>query len=135
VQAPGALRGKREVGMGCGTNIGALAVFIMVALAATACSQSPVASAAAPARAEQARVPDEYLVTLAPEVDERVITEFYGSLGIREIDALGGETFLLVVTDDPGPQRMESLIRDDARFRAVRPNIIHWADRSGRKVR
>lgn len=122
--------------MGCGTKIGVLGSFIMLALAATACTHQPVAPAAVPALAgQQARVPDEYLVTLAPEVDERVITEFYGSFGIREIDALGGETFLLVVTDDPGPQQMESLIRDDARFRAVRPNIIHWADRSSRKVR
>jgi hypothetical protein len=124
--------------MGCSTNIGALGSFIIVALAASACTQTPDATAArpAPARAEQqARVADEYLITLAPEVDEHVITEFYSSFGIREIDALGGETFLLVVTNDPGPQRMEALIRDDARFRAVQPNIIHWAERSGRKAR
>lgn len=84
---------------------------------------------------QQARVQDEYLVTLAPDVDERVISEFYGRFGIKELNALGDETYLLVLTNDPGPQEMEGLVSDDTRFKAVQPNIIHWANRSIRKAK
>lgn len=84
---------------------------------------------------QQARVPEEYLVTLAPDVDERVISEFYGRFGIKELDALGDETYLLVLTNDPGPQEMEELVSDDTRFKAVQPNIIYWANRSARKAK
>lgn len=128
--------------MGRGTSIVLWGSIIAVVFAVSACTQAPVepspvlaAATPTPARVEQqARVADEYLVTLAPDADESVITEFYGSFGIKEINALGGETYLLVLTKDPGPQEMEDLVRDDSRFKVVQPNIIHWANRSGQKA-
>jgi hypothetical protein len=81
---------------------------------------------------EQPRVPDEYLVTLAPDVDKGIIFEYYGSLGIKDVYALGGETFLLVLLNDPGPQKMESLINEENRIVVVQPNLIYWDNRSGR---
>jgi hypothetical protein len=134
---------QQEIEMGRGTSIVSWGSIIAVVFAVSACTHAPVAPspvlAAAkptPVRVEQqARVPDEYLVTLAPDVDESVITEFYGSFGIKEINALGGETYLLVLTNDPGPQQMEDLIRDDSRFRVVQPNIIYWVNRSSRKAK
>jgi hypothetical protein len=83
----------------------------------------------------QARVPNEYLVTLIPEVQESAITELFGRFGIKEIHALGGETYLLILTKDPGPGEMSELVRGDARFQAVQPNLIYWTNRSGKKVR
>lgn len=123
--------------MGSGRRVVTVGLAIAAAVAISACTHAPVApSHAAPERSvQQARVPDEYLVTLAPDVDERVISEFYGRFGIKELDALGDETYLLVVTNDPGPQEMEDLISEDARFRAVHPNIIYWANRSIRKAK
>ncbi len=128
--------------MGSGRHVVTFGLAIAVAVAIPACTHAPAAPAYAGAarpvteRAEQqARVPDEYLVTLAPDVDERVISEFYGRFGIKELDALGDETYLLVLTNDPGPQQMEDLVGDDARFRAVQPNIIQWANRSIRKAK
>jgi len=129
--------------MGSGRRVITVGLAIAAAVAISACTHAPAAppyaGAAAhplPERAEQqARVPDEYLVTLAPDVDERVISEFYGRFGIKELEALGDGTYLLVLTNDPGPQEMEGLIGDDTRFRAVQPNIIYWANRSARKVK
>ena len=129
--------------MGSGMRVVSLGLAIVAAVAISACTHTPAAPshvcAAAqpvPERPEQqARVPDEYLVTLAPDVDERVISEFYGRFGIKELDALGDETYLLVLTNDPGPQEMQELIGDDARFKAVQPNIIYWANRSVRNAK
>ena len=125
--------------MGSGMRIVSPGLVIAAAVAVSACTQAPLASHAlaqsASVRAEQqARVPDEYLVTLAPDVDESVIPELYGRFGIKEINALGDETYLLVLANDPGPQQMEELISDDSRFRAIQPNIIYWANRSGKKA-
>jgi hypothetical protein len=126
--------------MGSGKRIVSPGLVIAAAVAVSACTHAPVAPShalaakPAPVRAEQqARVPDEYLVTLAPNVDESVIPELYGRFGIRELSALGDETYLLVLANDPGPREMEDLISDDSRFRTIQPNIIHWANRSGKK--
>jgi hypothetical protein len=102
----------------------------------TACTHasvvtSPTAVAPAveqiPVRSEQqARVPDEYLVTLAPGVDESIIAEYYAVFGIKYMHVLEEETYLLILANDPGPQKMEDLIYDDARVKAVQPNLIYW---------
>lgn len=120
--------------MGSGRSIARLGITVAVAVAISACAQGPAvpshdSAAALPAPVgaeEQPRVPDEYLVTLAPDADVQVISEFYGRFGIKELDALGGETYLLVLMNDPGPREMEALTGDDSRFRAVQPNLIHW---------
>ncbi len=123
--------------MGSGRRVVTVGLAIAAAVAISACTHAPAApSYVGPERTEQqARVPDEYLVTLAPDVDESVISEFYGRFGIKELDALGDETYLLVLTSDPGPQEMEDLVSEDARFKAVQPNIIYWANRSARKAK
>jgi hypothetical protein len=78
-------------------------------------------------RAEQRpRVPDEYLVTLAPDVDEAIIYEYYKRFGIKYLRQLEGETYLLILSDDPGPHEMDVLIRDESRIKLVQPNLIHW---------
>ena len=125
--------------MGSGMRIVSPGLIIAAAVAVSACTHAPIAPspalAAAPVRAErQARVPDEYLVTLAPDVDEGAIPELYGRFGIKELNALGDETYLLVLANDPGPQEMEELISNDSRFKAIQPNIIYWANRSGKKT-
>jgi hypothetical protein len=80
---------------------------------------------------EKPRVPDEYLVTLAPDADKGVIAERYGRFGIKDIYALGGETYLLVLFNDPGPRKMEAVINDDTRVMIIQPNIVYWDHRSG----
>jgi len=74
----------------------------------------------------QPRVPDEYLVTLAPNVDEAIIYEYYRSFGIKYVHDLGEETYLLIVAHDPGPHTMDVLIQDDSRIKLVQPNLVHW---------
>lgn len=76
-------------------------------------------------------MPDEYIVTLAPDVDRDIIFKYYGSFGIKDIYALGDETFLLVLLNDPGPQKMESLINAEERIVVVQPNLIYWDNRTG----
>lgn len=80
---------------------------------------------------DQPRVPDEYLVTLAPDVDRDIIFKYYSTFGIKDVFALGGETFLLVLVNDPGPQKMESLIDNEDRIVVVQPNLIYWNNRTG----
>lgn len=120
------------------TNTVSLSMAGMMLVAVSACSQRPVA--AAPSLAEvpsvheradrQARVPNEYLVTLAAGMDESAIREIFGRLGIQEVNVLGGETYLLILKIDPGPGAMEDMVRGDTRFVAVQPNLIYWANRS-----
>ncbi|MBU1775918.1 MAG: hypothetical protein KJ899_04690 [Gammaproteobacteria bacterium] len=83
---------------------------------------------------ERARVPGEYLVSLATDTSEEAIVDRYSQLGIKEVNALGDETYLLVLANDPGPREMTRLIDDDFRFRLVQPNIIYWVNRPGRKT-
>ena len=83
----------------------------------------------------QARVPNEYLVTLVPEAQESAITELLGRYGIQESHALGGETYLLILVKDPGPGELIELIQSDARFQTVQPNLIYWTNRSSKKTK
>ncbi|MBI5891996.1 MAG: hypothetical protein HZB47_15220 [Nitrosomonadales bacterium] len=114
----------------------------LVALTATvsACAQ-PVKISQAPASTgtkpelgtteEEPRVPDEYLITLSPDADKGVIAEHFGRYGIKDIYALGGETYLLVLVNDPGPQQMVALVDEDSRVMAIQPNLVFWDNRSG----
>lgn len=114
---------------------------MVVLLAVSACAhQSQKLSSTEPKAAitianEQPRVPDEYLVTLAPDADKGVITEYYGRYGIKDIYALGGETYLLVLLNDPGPVSMVSLVDADDRIMAVQPNLVYWDNRSGSLIK
>jgi hypothetical protein len=111
-----------------------LSVFLLATVSACSHTSPPPAVADAPAPViaqEQPRVPDEYIVTLAPDVDKDIIFKYYGSFGIKDIYALGDEMFLLVLVNDPGPQKMESLINAEERIVVVQPNLIYWDNRSG----
>lgn len=104
----------------------ALAVALTGATAACAGGPAPGKLEAAPAvRAQQARVPGEYLVTLAARSDVQAIVELYERFAIRRIEDLGSNVFLVRLTDDPGPDRMEQLRGDNAHIRAVQPNFAY----------
>jgi hypothetical protein len=116
-------------------------ILILVAVI-TACVETPVPPApekiAAVAekksnhRKGQARVPNEYLVILEDGVDQKVIAEHFERFGIKSVSALSDEAFLVIVTNDPGPQEMENMIDDDSNFKSVQPNLIYWANRSSK---
>lgn len=105
----------------------ALAVTLASAGAASACgSPAPRATeAAVPAGARQHRVPGEYLVTLAARNGVEAIAELYGRFGIKGIRDLGHDVFLVILTEDPGPARMEQLRGGNARIQAVQPNFVY----------
>jgi hypothetical protein len=75
---------------------------------------------------QQARVPNEYLVTLAPHVEEAIIYEYYKRFGIKYVHELADETYLLILSNDPGPHEMKVLIQDESRIKIIQPNLIHW---------
>ena len=111
---------------------------IVAALAlVSACAQTSQTLAGSEAKPEFAtpdekpRVPDEYIITLSPDADKGIIAEHYGRFGIKDIYALGGETYLLILQNDPGPRKMEDVINDDTRVVIVQPNLIYWDRRSG----
>jgi hypothetical protein len=115
----------------------------LIAMMVAACSHAPAekTSAATPKSARhnqadrQARVPNEYLVTLVPEAKESAISDLFGRFGIKDLHALGGDTWLLILTNDPGPGEMLDLVERDPRFERVQPNLIYWANRSSKKAK
>lgn len=111
----------------------AIAVALAGAAAGYACGSSPVVPQAAPADAttQQTRVPGEYIVTLAEPADLKAISNLYGRFGIKEIRKLGANTFLLMLTEVPGPASMESLRADNARVKAVEPNYVYRTQGTG----
>jgi hypothetical protein len=119
-------------------NIVSLASVVVVSIALAACSHTASTTLLAATPSErvlserQSRVPGEYVVTLGAGENSGVISERYGHLGIKSISPLGGVMFLLNLTNDPGPQEMQALISADSRIKAVQPNYIYRADRSGK---
>lgn len=125
-----------------GMRICSMGLIGTLVVAVSACQRapntdSPVAKPASKHEIadRQARVPNEYLVTLFPEAQESAITELFGRYGIKESHALGGETYLLILVKDPGPGELSDLIQGDARFQAVQPNLIYWANRSSKNTK
>lgn len=113
-----------------------------VIVAATACSQAPTTTVVAADTAtrheradRQARVPNEYLVTLAPEVKEGAINERFERYSVKDVRALGGDTYLMILVTDPGPGELLELIGGDSRFQAVQPNLIYWANRPNKNAK
>jgi hypothetical protein len=105
----------------------ALAVTLALAGAAAACGvPAPLTTqTTAPAGARQDRVPGEYLVTVAARDRVSAIVELYGQYGIKDIRDLGGTVFLLVLTEDPGPARMDQVRGGSAHILAVQPNLVY----------
>ena len=111
----------------------AIAVALAGAAAGYACGSSPVVPQAAPAdvTTQQTRVPGEYIVTLVEPADLKAISNLYGRFGIKEIRKFGANTFLLMLTEVPGPASMESLRADNARVKAVEPNYVYRTQGTG----
>jgi hypothetical protein len=105
----------------------ALAVTVAGAATASACGgPAPGILEASPAaRAQQTRVPGEYLVTVVARDRVRAIAELYGQFGIKDIRDLGSNLYLLSLCEDPGPARMEQLRGENAHIRAVQPNFAY----------
>ena len=83
-----------------------------------------VAGAAA-GYAQQTRAPGEYLVTLAAPAEVKAIADVYGRFGIRGIERLADNVFLVTLTEDPGPATMERLRAENPRIQAVEPNLLY----------
>ncbi len=77
----------------------------------------------------QTRVPGQYIVTLLPGADVKVITDVYGQFGIRGVRDLGQGLFLVTLTQDPGPAAMEEMRIKDPQIKAVQPNFIYRIDK------
>lgn len=111
----------------------ALAVTLAGAAAGSACGgPTPGNLEAAPAvRAQQTRVPGEYLVTVAAGDSVKAIAGLYGQFGIKGIRDMGRNIFLVTLTEDPGPARMEQLRGENAQIQAVQPNFVYGTRGSG----
>jgi hypothetical protein len=79
----------------------------------------------------QNRVPGEYLVTLAAGADVKAIADLYGRFGIKGTQDLGRNLFLVRLTEDPGPAKLEELRGQNAQITAVQPNFIYRASGRG----
>ncbi|MEO8717221.1 MAG: hypothetical protein ABI423_03265 [Burkholderiales bacterium] len=110
-----------------------LAVALAGAAAISACGNPALGNReTTPAvQAQNTRVPGEYLVTVAPRVRAKAIAELYEQFGIKDIRDLGGNIFLLILAEDPGPARMEQLREENAHIRAIQPNFTYGIRRPG----
>jgi hypothetical protein len=79
----------------------------------------------------QTRVPGEYLVTLVPGADTKAIAGLYGPFGIKSIKNLGNNLFLVTLTEDPGPAKMEELRGQNSQVKAVQPNFVYRTNGQG----
>lgn len=77
----------------------------------------------------QTRVAGEYLVTLAAGADIKAITDVYWHFGVKSIKDLGAGIFQITLSEDPGPEKLEELRRQDNRIKAVQPNFVYRAKR------
>ena len=104
-----------------------MALAMAGAAAGTACGSSPVGPQAAPAAAtsQPARVPGEYLVTLTVSADAKVIRDVYGRFGIKSVQELGSNVFLVTLVEDPGPEAMVKLRAENLRIKSVEPNFVY----------
>lgn len=110
-----------------------LAIAMAGASAGQAWGGSPGDPGTPPAGAgsQQARVPGEYIVTLVAPAEVKAITDLYGRFGIKEIQAIGSNVFLVILTEDPGPAAMEKVRRESTHIRAVEPNFVYRAQGGG----
>lgn len=69
----------------------------------------------------------EYLFTLAPGADAKVLEAALAELAPKGIQDLGGGVFLVTFAEDPGLPRLEALRAKEARIRAVQPNYVYRA--------
>ncbi len=102
-------------------------------VAGSACSQTPSDLAPTPMdfSSRQTRVPGEYLVTLATGADIKAIAELYGRYGIKGTQDLGRNLFLVRLTEDPGPGKLEELRTRNAQIKAIQPNFVYRASGGG----
>ena len=107
----------------------------MVVLAATgiACSNSSNSPTQEPAGilSQQTRVPAEYLVSLAPGTDPKAIAEQYGRFQIKRTQSLGRDVYLVILVEDPGPEKMKELGARSVHIKAVQPNFTYRANVPG----
>jgi len=111
----------------------AFAMAVAGAAAGYACGNLPGNPQTAPAGAlsQQTRVAGEYLVTLAARAEVKAIADLYGRFGIKNIKDLGSNIFLVILTEDPGPEEMEKLRAGNALIKAVEPNFVYRTQGSG----
>jgi hypothetical protein len=104
-----------------------LAVTLAVATVVSACCGPATGSLEADPelRTRQTRAPGEYLVTLVAPDRVKAIVDRYGQFGIKGIQNLGNHLFLVTLTEDPGPARMEQLRGEDDHIQAVQPNFVY----------
>ena len=110
-----------------------LVVAVTGLVAGSACSQTPSDPAPKPMdlSSRQTRVPGEYLVTLAAGADVKAIADLYGRFGIKGTQDLGRNLFLVRLTEDPGPAKMEELRGQNAQIKAIQPNFVYRANGRG----
>ena len=111
----------------------ALAVAMTGLAAGSACSQTSPDPVPAPMdfSSRQTRVPGEYLVTLAAGADVKAIADLYGRYGIKGTQDLGRNLFLVRLTEDPGPAKLEELRGQNAQIKAVQPNFVYRGNGRG----
>ncbi|OGW35525.1 MAG: hypothetical protein A2X58_00765 [Nitrospirae bacterium GWC2_56_14] len=104
-----------------------IAVALAGMAAGTACGLAPGNPGPKPMdlSARQTRAPGEYLVTLVPGAESKVIADLYGRFGIKDMKDLGSNLFLVTLTEDPGPAKMEELREQNAQVKAVQPNFVY----------
>ena len=68
---------------------------------------------------------------LAEYADQKAISDLYGRFGIKGIKKLGANTFLITLTEDPGPATMESLRAGSASIKAIEPNYVYRTQGTG----
>jgi len=114
-------------------RLGTLILVAAAAAAGYACGSSPPnPQAASPGvSSPQARVPGEYLVTVAASSGVKAINDLYGRFGIKGLKEIAPDVFLVTLAEDPGPATMEKLRAGTVSIRSVEPNLLYHTQGGG----
>lgn len=115
--------------MGLVLRVIPLLALLAVAAMQPACSHAPPTTPIhLRANRSAVRAPGEYIVTLAPAVNAGIIPHVFADFGVKRIDRIGRNTFLVVLERDPGPRTIEEFGKKDVRIKWIQPNLIYRMD-------
>ena len=80
-----------------------------------------------PQPAKENRLAGQYIITLKEGASSEVLMQVFEQYGIKAIQALSGNRYLIILEQDPGNEIMTEKAATSAEIDAVQPNNVYRA--------
>ncbi|MDH4199629.1 MAG: hypothetical protein OEV66_04535 [Spirochaetia bacterium] len=80
-----------------------------------------------PGKSIKQRKLNEYLVTVKSGANEKEVRRAFAQYKIHSIAKIAERVFLIVISEDPGPEQMEKTAKTSQKIEAVQPNFLYQA--------